>query len=155
MGNNPLPLTSFFNILKDDSGHCPKSEWFWTWHSVIRIMQHVKRLDNQSLSYESPRCLLIMSYSWMLSCRYDTIDKLSHSKRHSVTLAFILYFSIASNINLLVPELFILILAHPVYKMWIKQEPNTLELWNKLHFEEKKNVEYIPCLKYSVPIFVE
>jgi len=25
----------------------------------------------------------------------------------------------------------------PVYKMWIR-EPNTLELWNKLHFEEKK-----------------
>jgi len=22
--------------------------------------------------------------------------------------------------------------------MWIKQEPNSLELWNKLHFEEKK-----------------
>jgi len=33
---------------------------------------------------------------------------------------------------------FFLILAHPVYKMWIKQEPNVLELWNKLHFEEKK-----------------
>ena len=33
---------------------------------------------------------------------------------------------------------YFLILAHPVYKMWIMQEPNTLELWNKLHFEEKK-----------------
>ena len=31
-----------------------------------------------------------------------------------------------------------LLLAHPVYKMRIIQEPNTLELWNKLHFEEKK-----------------
>ena len=50
---------------------------------------------------------------------------------------------------------FFLILAHPVYKMWIIQEPNTLELWNKLHLEEEKNGEYIPCLKYSVPIFVE
>ena len=39
--------------------------------------------------------------------------------------------------------------------MWIKQEPNMLELWNKLHFEEKKNGQYIPHLKYSVPIFVE
>jgi len=29
-------------------------------------------------------------------------------------------------------------LAHPEYKMWIIQEPNTLELWNKLNFEEKK-----------------
>ena len=31
-----------------------------------------------------------------------------------------------------------LILAHPVYKIWIIQEPNTLEFWNKLHFEEEK-----------------
>ena len=47
-------------------------------------------------------------------------------------------FHLVSGINLLAPELFFLILAHPVYKMWIKQELNTLELWNKLHFEEKK-----------------
>ena len=33
---------------------------------------------------------------------------------------------------------FFLILAHTVYKMWIIQEPNKLELWNKLHFKEKK-----------------
>ena len=32
-----------------------------------------------------------------------------------------------------------LILAHPVYKMWIIQEPNKLALLKKkLHFEEKK-----------------
>ena len=38
-----------------------------------------------------------------------------------------------------------LILAHPVYKMWIKQEPNNLALWNKLHFEEKKteSIEHV------------
>jgi len=36
-----------------------------------------------------------------------------------------------------VPELFFFILAHPVYKMWIIQETNTLDLWNKLHFEEE------------------
>jgi len=47
-----------------------------------------------------------------------------------------------SVINLLAPELFFLILAHPVYKMWIKQGPNTLELWNKLHFEEKRRRVY-------------
>ena len=46
--------------------------------------------------------------------------------------------AVAECFNLLAPELFFLILAHPVYKMWIIQEPNTLELWNKLHFEEKK-----------------
>ena len=44
--------------------------------------------------------------------------------------------------GLLAPELFFLSLAHPVYKMWIIQEPNTLELWNKLHFEEKKRRVY-------------
>jgi hypothetical protein len=35
-------------------------------------------------------------------------------------------------------RIFFLSLAHPVYKIWIMQEPNTLELWNKLHFEEEK-----------------
>jgi len=58
-------------------------------------------------------------------------------------------------INLLATELFFLILAHPVYKMRIIQEPNSLKLRNKLHFEKKKTGEYIQCLKYSVPIFVE
>ena len=47
-------------------------------------------------------------------------------------------------INPLAPELFFfLILAHPVYKMWIIQEPNNLALWNKLHFEEEKKTESI------------
>ena len=31
-----------------------------------------------------------------------------------------------------------LILAHSVYKMWIIQEPNKLEIWDKLHFKEEK-----------------
>ena len=31
-----------------------------------------------------------------------------------------------------------LILAHAVYKIWIIQEQNKLELWNKLYFKEKK-----------------
>ena len=48
---------------------------------------------------------------------------------------------------------YFLILAHPVYKMWIIQEPNTLDLWNCIL--KRKNGEYIPCLKYSVPVFVE
>ena len=51
---------------------------------------------------------------------------------------FLVYTREQDRFNLLAPELFFLILAHPVYKMWIIQEPNTLELWNKLHFEEKE-----------------
>ena len=41
-------------------------------------------------------------------------------------------------INLFAPELFFLILAHPVYKTWKIQEPNMYDLWNKLDFEEEK-----------------
>ena len=48
------------------------------------------------------------------------------------------YYNRNNKVNLLSPELFFLILEHPVYKMVIIQEPNTLELWNKLHFEEEK-----------------
>jgi hypothetical protein len=32
-------------------------------------------------------------------------------------------------INLLAPEFCFLILAHPVYKMWIIQEPKKVALW--------------------------
>ena len=39
--------------------------------------------------------------------------------------------------------------------MWIIQKPNKLAVWNKLHFEEKKDGECRACLKYSVPTFVE
>ena len=48
-------------------------------------------------------------------------------------------------LNPLAPELFFLISAHPVYKMWTIQEPNNLVLWNKLHFEEKKteSIEHV------------
>ena len=38
----------------------------------------------------------------------------------------------------LASELFFFNFSTPVYKMWMKQEPNMLELWNKLHFEEKE-----------------
>jgi len=52
------------------------------------------------------------------------------------------------NFNLLAPELFFLILAHPVYKMWIIQEPNMLDLWNKLHFEEEKTERIYHVIQY-------
>jgi hypothetical protein len=46
-----------------------------------------------------------------------------------------------------------LILAHPVYKMWIIQEPNTLELWNKRHFEQEKWRVYNMFKIFSTYIF--
>ena len=81
---------------------------------------------------------------------------LSSNLKHFCTFIKLLYyctFSVA--LTFWRRNYFFLILAHPLYKTWITQEPNTLELWNKLHFEEEKNEDYIPCLKYSVPIFVE
>ena len=50
------------------------------------------------------------------------------------------YWPVLCCLSLLNRRNFFLILAHPVYKMWIKQEPNMLELWNKLNFEEKETV---------------
>jgi len=49
------------------------------------------------------------------------------------------------DINLLETELFFFILVHPVYKIWIIQELNKLELWNKLHFKEEKteSIHYV------------
>ena len=35
-------------------------------------------------------------------------------------------------------RIFIQILAHPVFKMWVIQKPNKVALWNKRHFEEEK-----------------
>ena len=58
------------------------------------------------------------------------------------------------SINLLAPKFYIWILAHPVWKMWITQEPKKVALWNKRHFEEKNGV-CAACFKYSVLIFVE
>ena len=34
---------------------------------------------------------------------------------------------------------FFQILPHPVFKMWISQEPKKIALWNKQHSEEEKN----------------
>jgi len=70
---------------------------------------------------------VILKYLYDLRC-----DKTS-LKTRIWQISAMTQFSLACLINLLAPELFFLI-----YKLWIIQEPNTLELWNKLHFEEKK-----------------
>ena len=65
-----------------------------------------------------------MEYRWVFS---ETKNEILHT----------------TGINLLAPELFFFNFSTPVYKMWIIQEQNMLELWNKLHFEEKKKSESI------------
>ena len=48
-------------------------------------------------------------------------------------------------INTLAHGIFFKILAHPVFKMWILQEPKKIALWNKRQLEEKKteNVRHV------------
>jgi hypothetical protein len=60
-----------------------------------------------------------------------------------------------ARMNLLAPEFGIYILAHPVCKMRIIQEPKKVALWNKRNFEERKNGKCAACLENSVRIFIE
>jgi len=53
---------------------------------------------------------------------HDDLEKYNNTRALGLQLFKLLVF------NLLAPELFFSILAHSVYKMRIKQEPNTLEL---------------------------
>ena len=80
------------------------------------------------------------SPKWSLSLRFPPPKPCMHiCSPHTCHMHRLSHSSWSDHpINLLAPELFFLILAHSVYKMWIIQEPNTLELWNKLHFEEEK-----------------
>jgi len=72
----------------------------------------------------------IIKCCWILPRMINVSDKsCGKIKLH------ILFISV---INLLAPELFFFNFSTPVYKMWIVQEPNKLDLWNKLHFEEEK-----------------
>jgi hypothetical protein len=50
--------------------------------------------------------------------------------------------------------IFFQMLAHPVFKMWIIQEPNKVALWNKRQFEGEKTEITQHVLKCSVRIFV-
>jgi len=75
------------------------------------------------------RCNCIRRYTSPLCCLHSDHMDMTHP------------FQIHSNVGLLAfwrRNYFFLILAHPVYKMWIIQEPNMLDLWNKLHFKEEK-----------------
>jgi hypothetical protein len=61
------------------------------------------------------------------------IDPLKYITRRNRTVCS----ALQSTFNLLDPEFFFSF-STPVYKMLIIQEPNKIELWNKLHFEEEK-----------------
>ena len=79
--------------------------------------------------YGMSRKLVPAFYTWikLLLC---SVTKLRQE--------LIWYCNFQITLNLLELELFLLIFSTPVNKMWITQEPNMLELWNKLNFEEEK-----------------
>jgi len=54
-------------------------------------------------------------------------------------------FIVTRNINPLAPEFPFKNLAHPVFIMWIIQEPKKVALWNKRYFEEEKteNLQHV------------
>ena len=114
-----------------------------------------------TLCHFSPLLRRWRSFDWDTSIRWasrqeETTESSRVKKKNDDTIIvqFCGCWLCRTYINLLAPNLFFLILAHLVYKMWIIQEPYKLELWNKLHFEEKKKGQYTQCLKFSVHIFV-
>jgi len=125
---------------------------------VLSSWSHGRDILSLSTSAGTDRCSLYLQEARDFAIRPIaqpcTSHRFLHSKVKIRATSRLTVFSLV--LNLLAPELFFFNFSTPVYKMWIIQEPNTLELWNKLHFEDEiKNGEYIPCLKHSVPIFVE
>jgi hypothetical protein len=142
----------------DGQRNCPKHVEFYSknkFQELVHLVGFILRIYHDARSPDVSLCKLF--YVW--SCMYIFL---------SPTPDLIFFYSTPTGLwtlhcnglsvyclNLLTPELVFLILARPVYKMWIIQEPNTLELWKKTAFWRGKNGEYIPWLKNSVPIFVE
>jgi hypothetical protein len=57
-----------------------------------------------------------------------------------MSLAFLIHYLMINMFRILTfwSRNYFLKFSTPVYKVWITQEPNKLELWNKLHFEEEE-----------------
>jgi hypothetical protein len=82
------------------------------------------------------------------------VNKCQDNKLEIFCIRLVIYLNCTMMYRLTNLKFYIYILAHPVCKMWITQEPKKVALWNKRHFEEK-NGQCAACLKYLVFIFVE
>jgi len=82
------------------------------------------------------------------------VNKCQDNKLKNCCIMLVIYLNCTMMHGLTKLKFYIQILAHPVCKMWIIQEPKKVKLWNKRHFEGK-NGECAACLKFSVLIFVE
>jgi hypothetical protein len=129
----PFPLAWRMFKLFTCNWYCKSTPFTADWHCMFRLLNQPHPPSSSWWRY-SPGWALASSTMCLQASRF-------------LALSF-------HSFNLLAPEFHIQILAHPVCKRWIIQEPKKVALWNKRYFEEK-NGECAACLKCSVLIFVE
>ena len=134
------------NILIKKTGYSAKDKFHPRCYGILRFITVFTKARNLTLPWSS-RCEATSSLAVKLFSSQTVVWA-----QNSVSVS---WFSIpvsrpVHNTALLMfwcRNYFFLILGHSVYKMWIIQEPNKLELWNKLHFEEKKKRRVYTMLK--------
>ena len=125
------PLTWNSSFPREGDENCalivlPSVSWiFLFWNKCVWILLALKQFfkDVYLIKFLSSMFAVL----FLIACR--NYKKSSSDQEFFHNICYIL--------TLWRRNFFFLILAHPVYKMWIIQEPNKLALWNKLHFEEK------------------
>ena len=114
--------------------------WFSLWlvsKTFLILMTIQQDIIINALASLCEVCIILVRWKWnAFQFFLKILNKYSYIRVHE-NLSSGSRFVPCGWINLLAPEFFFNF-STPVYKMWIIQEPNTLELWNKLHFEEKK-----------------
>ena len=154
-------IASLICVLRNfrwDYGYCVKTNKYCTKCSVCVAFRSFERKQNAKRIFEMPLVYCkrhdTSSYTSqvMFPCIYwrniHTLrifyvhvtahrNKFLYNKTNRCT-NFPNLFWLLDDLNLLEPEFYISILANPVGKMRIIQEPNNVALWNKRHFEEKR-----------------
>ena len=117
-------------------------------YKFIKVTRNITGVDNKSFpsSIQSLTCGVLRTVSLevkQMMCIYSSFYWAINSQRQWFRLdvtgtSEIEWVLSQSDLTFWCRNYFFFNFCTPVYKMWIIQEPNKLELWNKLHFEEKK-----------------
>jgi hypothetical protein len=129
------------SVVLDHPRHAQHCGGLWTFCTVLCYNCHSLHCHrtHDKIDYESrTRFVPLVEISYLTaSGRGD--DSVHVSSAITPTLRSVNSWGQACSDNILYPFGAIFkIFAHPVFKMWIIQEPNEVELWNKWHFEEKR-----------------
>ena len=126
------------------------ADWEVRWMQRLIVTRHLKTLLTCAHTFNSTDKLGTHRTTWSIQCNAEYYvtqldDALQYNRPYYKKCQQNTLLKTLFSLNPLAQELLFLILAHPVYKMWIIQEPNKLALWNKLHFEEKKteSIEHV------------